>query len=107
MYAHERSVLTRIADKLKEQFAGRISAVYVFGSRARGDHGVWSDLDVLILVTDKSPEIETGIISLFVDEEIQSNTSFSPVIKDIEDFEREKNFNSPFYENILREGVLL
>lgn len=107
MYVHERNILNRITKKLGERFPGRIIAVYVFGSRARGDHGEWSDFDVLVLVTDKTPEIETEIISVFVDEEIQSNVPFSPVIKDIEAFEREKNFNTPFYENIMREGVLL
>jgi uncharacterized protein len=107
MFDYERNILNRITERLRERFSERIIAVYVFGSRARGDHEEWSDFDVLVIVKDKAPEIETEIISLFVDEEIQSGISFSAVIKDIKAFEMEKYFNTPFYKNIMREGVLL
>jgi predicted nucleotidyltransferase len=107
MYSYEKNILNRLTESLKEQFPDRIMAVYAFGSRVRGDHGEWSDFDVLVIVKDKTPEIETEIISLFVDEEIQSGIPFSPVIKDIKAFEMEKNYNTPFYENIMKEGVLL
>lgn len=107
MFDYERNILNRITERLRERFSERIIAVYVFGSRARGDHEEWSDFDVLVIVKDKTPEIETEIISLFVDEEIQSGISFSAVIKDIKAFEMEKYFNTPFYKNIMREGVLL
>ncbi|MGB9716143.1 MAG: nucleotidyltransferase domain-containing protein [Thermodesulfovibrionales bacterium] len=100
-------MLNRLTESLKKQFPDRIIAVYVFGSRVRGDHGEWSDFDVLVIVKDKTPEIETEIISLFVDEEIQSGIPFSVVIKDIKAFKMEKKFNTPFYENITKEGVLL
>jgi hypothetical protein len=66
-----------------------------------------SDFDVLVLVKDKTHEIEADIISIFVDEEIKSGLSFTPVIKDIQAFEMEKKFNTPFYEHIIKEGVPL
>ncbi|MEW6570529.1 MAG: nucleotidyltransferase domain-containing protein [Nitrospirota bacterium] len=107
MYSYEKNILNRLTESLRQRFPERIMAIYAFGSRVRGDHGEWSDFDILVIVKDKTPEIETEIISLFVDEEMKSGIPFSIVIKDIKAFEMEKKLNTPFYENILKEGVLL
>jgi predicted nucleotidyltransferase len=107
MYAHERQTLQCIAEKLRERFSHRILALYVFGSHARGTHDAWSDFDLLIVVKDKEPRLEHEIISMIVDEEMKSGLSFTPLIKDHHAFEKEKGYQTPFYENIVREGVPL
>lgn len=107
MYPHERRVLERIAARLKAQFAGRITGIYAFGSRVRGDHGAWSDFDLLVTVRDREPRIEAEIVGLIVDEEVAAGLSFAPVVKDADAFEMEKRFQSPFFKNIAREGVPL
>jgi predicted nucleotidyltransferase len=107
MYPHERQALQRIATQLREKLADRIVALYAFGSRVRGTHSAWSDFDLLVVVRDKEPQIEDEIISLIVDEEMKSGLSFTPLVKDHGAFEKEKGFHTPFYENIMREGVSL
>lgn len=107
MYYYEKESLQRITEKLRERFTVRIASVYAFGSRVRGDHDEWSDFDVLVVVRDKEPHIESEIIGVFVNEELESGTSFTPVIKDVRAFELEKKFHAPFYENISKGGVLL
>jgi len=106
MYNHERNILKNITARLRERFSERIQGVYAFGSRVRGDHDEWSDFDVLIVVKDRNPSIENEIMDIFVEEELKSGVIFSPVIKDYTAFEKEKNLNTPFYENIQREGVV-
>lgn len=107
MYAHEKSILSHIVEALRERFPGRIEAVYVFGSKARGDHGEGSDFDVLVVVKDRNPGIEETIMGLFVEEELRSGLVFTPLIKDKSAFESEKKFHTPFYENLAREGIVL
>ena len=107
MYSHEKSALNRITQDLRERFPGRIEGVYVFGSKARGDHGEWSDFDVLVVVRDRDPMIEQTIISFFVEVELGSGLLFNPLIKDLVAFESEKRFNTPFHENLTGEGILL
>jgi predicted nucleotidyltransferase len=107
MYAHEKRVLNRITKNLRKQFPGRIVHVYAFGSRARGNHGEWSDFDILVVVKDRDPLIEEAIISSFVEEELRSGLLFTPLIKDQKAFESEKRFHTPFYENLTREGTAL
>ncbi|MBI4698962.1 MAG: nucleotidyltransferase domain-containing protein [Nitrospirae bacterium] len=107
MYIHEKETLKRIIELFKDEFHERIISVYAFGSRVRRNQGEWSDFDILVVVKDKDPEIESELMSIIVDEEIKSGLSFTPVIKDLKAFEMEKKFKTPFYENIIREGVLL
>ncbi|MBI4618745.1 MAG: nucleotidyltransferase domain-containing protein [Desulfobacterales bacterium] len=78
MYTYEKEILKRIAEKLKDRFQERIVSVHAFGSRVRGDHDEWSDFDVLVVVRERDPKIETEIISIIVDEETKSGLSFSP-----------------------------
>lgn len=105
MYTHERNILRIITRRIRERFAERIEGVYAFGSRVRGNHDARSDFDVLIIVKDRTPAIESEIMDIFVEEELKSGVIFSPVIKDYTAFEKEKSFHTPFYENIQREGV--
>jgi predicted nucleotidyltransferase len=107
MYDYEKSALERIAEKLREKYRKKIIAVYAFGSRVRGDHDERSDFDVLVVVKDRDPFIEKGIIDIFVEEENESGLSFAPVIKDAGSFERERDYNTPFYQNIQKEGMAI
>ena len=105
MYGYFRRVLEKISSSLKIAYPDEIVSVYAFGSRARGDHRGDSDFDVLVVVRNKSVRLEEGIIELFVDEEMKSGISFDPVIKSADSFELEKRYQTPFYQNIVTEGI--
>lgn len=107
MQVYEKESLQKIRQLLSDSLPQNFIALYAFGSRVRGDFGEWSDFDILVIVKDKAPSIEAKVIDVFVDEEMQSGVSFSPVIKDVEAFEKERKFHTPFYEAIEKEGVLI
>ncbi len=46
-------------------------------------------------------------MDVFVEEELKSSVFFSPLIKDSSSFELERKYNSPFYKNIVKEGILI
>lgn len=100
-----RETLDSIVLRLKKTFPERLKGIYIFGSRIRGDHGEWSDLDVLIVVKDKDLMIEKEIIDIFVEERLNTGIPFSPLIKDFEVFEKERELNTPFYQSLSKEGV--
>jgi len=104
---YEEKILKQIVQALRLNFANKLIAVYAFGSKIRGDFDEWSDFDVLIIIKGKTPAIEKKIISIIVDEEYRNGLSFAPIIKDEKAFEMEKLFHTPFYENIMREGIAL
>ncbi|MBW1737102.1 MAG: nucleotidyltransferase domain-containing protein [Deltaproteobacteria bacterium] len=105
MYFYEKKILERITRQLISKFRGRIISVHAFGSKARGDHDKSSDFDILIVVKNRNPAIEDRIMEIIVQEEMKSGLSFTPVIKDLSSFELEMRYNSPFYQNITKEGI--
>lgn len=105
MFTYAKTVLQKISTAVKEKYPQKIVSVIAFGSKVRGDHGEGSDFDVLVIVKEPSTEVQEGIIDIFIEEEMRSGISFDPVIKSLAGFELEKQHHTPFYENILNEGV--
>ena len=105
VFEYARKSLEKISATLRKAFPDRIVSITAFGSRVRGDHTGESDFDVLVVVENRSPELEDRILSVFVEEEMRSGVSFDPLIKSLESFELEKRYGTAFYENITSEGV--
>lgn len=111
MYAPTRQALARVGAAIRARLVGcaedsvRLDGIYAFGSRVRGDHHGDSDLDLLVVVGQRTPEVERAVIDSCVEEELLSATPLHPVIKDSASFALERRHHSPFYENIAREGV--
>ncbi len=82
--------------------------IYLYGSHSRGTAKNNSDWDLLILINkdDISNEVEREITYPLYDLEFDTGEVISPMIYS------EKEWNSkykvtPFYQNVMREGILL
>ena len=51
-------ILRELKEGLEELYGARLRGVYLFGSRARGDAAVDSDIDVAVVLDDFSSEYE-------------------------------------------------
>lgn len=85
-----------------------LAKIYLYGSRSRGTAKDDSDWDLLILLNkdDISNEVESEITNPLYDLEFDTGEVISPMIY------TEKEWNSkykvtPFYKNVMREGILL
>jgi len=99
----------KIKEKLLSEVPERVLKIIIFGSYARGDETPDSDLDILIVVTDKSKKLEKQIFDIAY--EIMWDYDFTPLISleimTEEHWQQLKNKNSSFYRNIQREGIAL
>lgn len=103
------NIMTEFAGKIKELLGNTLDSVILYGSYARGDYSVLSDVDVMILVTLTESEIKDisdQISDLAFDYMMTYSIDISPVVENIEHFNYWVD-NLPYYRNVRDEGVKL
>jgi uncharacterized protein len=103
----DRGLLSDLRNKIPSGLAKHIRKIVVFGSRARGESTMDSDLDVLILVDEKTPEIEKRLEDIAY--QIMWDHDFMPIIS-LKIIAAAKYSNAlkqgfSFYRHIEREGI--
>lgn len=84
------------------------ATIILYGSTARGDYGLDSDIDLLILIDKKvlSRDDKKRIKYPIYDIEFETGKIISPLVLSKQDWEIRHRI-TPFYENVSREGVQL
>ena len=99
----EEEKLKKIVERLSEKY--RIYAAILFGSRARGDWGPWSDYDLLIIADFEKPylqrtaEISKELVDIDIPVEVHPYT-----LKEAEEMLKKAN---PLIVDALEEGIIL
>ena len=80
----------------------------LYGSEARGDARADSDIDVLILLDGEKSNLqrESDISGALYDLELKTGTLISPLIT-LRKLWENRPFKTPFYINVMNEGVTL
>jgi uncharacterized protein len=106
MKSTENKILSQIKKIVTEQEPK--AKIYLYGSRSRGTAKVDSDWDLLILLSKKkiSHEDEQKISYPLYDLEFDTGEVISPMIYSEEEWNSKYSI-TPFYQNVMREGILL
>ena len=107
MFRLEQEAVARVTRRLQQVLQENLVLVVAFGSRVRGDFRGDSDLDLLIVVRERSGVVMDRIHEILEEEEDRTGLPFSPVIKTEAAFQQERQFHTPFYWNLQREGQVL
>ena len=79
--------------------------VILYGSRARGDDHIDSDWDILILTQSQSDiQTERKFRNKLYDLELEIGESFSVFVYSQKDWHN-RQYGTPFYQNVIREGL--
>lgn len=103
----ERQLAAAFVDKLQQRFKGQLVSVILFGSRARGDAEADSDMDVLVVVTEASPEICREIRYLAVEVWLEYGIYLSTRIWSQAHWRQLQQLQTLLYQNIQRDGINL
>ncbi len=105
MKHEEKAALDELKRVLRERCD--LDSITVYGSKARGDASVDSDIDVMIVLDDYTPQIEAAVDELVYDINLAYDCLISVVIFSRWEVEEGPLSESPLYKRILKEGVLL
>ena len=103
--ADERDWLAKYRQALRTVFPGLIEEIVIFGSKARGDAGPDSDVDVLIVLREGDRKTRWQVLDL--GHELAGTSDALPsiiVYTKTEWMERERD-GSPFYRSVVCDGV--
>jgi predicted nucleotidyltransferase len=101
----EKSALKSFKKHLEDTLGERFVELKLFGSKARGDDNLQSDLDVLTVVTDEDWHISDTVYGIATDILIQTSICISPKVISQKRFERLSKENDSFVRNVERDAV--
>lgn len=97
----------RAIETLKKELAKRVDLIELrlFGSKARGEGGAESDIDVMIQVAETNPEVEALIDDIIFKINLENESFISAIIFGQKELEEGPLSESPLYRVIQKEGV--
>lgn len=100
-------VLFIVASEAKKILNDKLNSVMLFGSYARGDYDMESDIDIMILANIRTDEINLytkKIREQIYRLEIEHDCVISLCVVPTDNYNRYKNV-LPFYANVAKDGV--
>ena len=101
----ERRWLEGYVERLRTTPAALVERVVVYGSKARGDAGPESDVDVLVLVRDAPGAVETARKLVYGDVNESYGVDHSVVVRTTAQWNEDLEMELPFPRNVEAEGV--
>jgi len=102
----ERMVVERFSSKLKSALGKNLILIKLIGSKARGDFGSESDIDILIIVNDYLSYKEK-VIDILYNIDPYYESKISPIIYSEFEYKKNKELESPFIIKVEKEGINL
>jgi predicted nucleotidyltransferase len=101
----EKKALNALRTALLENYS--LLDLRLFGSKAKGTDSHDSDLDVMIVLDDYSPSIESKIDDLIFEINLKYNCFITALYFSRKELELGPLDESPIYKKILQEGITL
>ena len=103
----EQHALERFKAVLESLLADNLMSLRLFGSRARGEGTDESDLDVLVVLQRKDRALCRRIVEEALETDLVYDTNLAPTILSAEEYQQNREYQTPFYRNVERESLPL
>lgn len=103
----EQQALALFKAALQSLLGDKLLSVRLFGSRARDEGTEESDLDVLVIVREKDRALYRRIVEESLNIDLVYDVNLAPTILSEEEYRRNREYGTPFYRNVEKEGIAL
>ena len=103
----ERHAIERFGDDVKSCLGDYVVRMSVFGSKVRGDFRETSDIDILVIVKERSLRVMDQIAEITSDLNVEYDISISPVVFSEQEYDMNAKMASPFSLAVHEEGLSL
>ncbi len=102
----ERRAVARFREELERALPGRVQRLILYGSKARGDAHTESDVDLLVVVDARTPEVEETILDLTA-RPWEEGVYLEVLEMTPRDLAAQCALGTPFIRNVAEEGIPL
>lgn len=99
------AIIETLSRELNQRLRPHLRALWLYGSRARGDAREASDYDVLVIVDEKTPEVRAHILDLQVEILDRYDALVATLLRTEDEWRVSQGY--PLARNICREAVRL
>lgn len=103
----EQTAVKEFAYRLRDKFPKEVVALRLYGSKARGTSNEESDVDILILVNKRTPEIDEAMIDIVCDILNEFGVFIETVTMSEGDYNGALNYQYPFVINVEKDAIPL
>jgi len=103
----ERQALETLVQRLYMHHSDRIQSVTLFGSKARGDAGPDSDIDVIVVLTNDDPHLRSSVRRLAARVSLEYDLLISVRAVGRSHWYELSHYRFPIYRAIQAEGIPL
>lgn len=92
-------------ERLYAEYPGQVQSVLLFGSKARGDAGPESDIDVVVTLTNDDPNLRSAVRRLAARVSLEHDLLLSVQAVSRSRWKELVRYRFPLYEAIISEGL--
>jgi predicted nucleotidyltransferase len=104
---NEEMAIAAYITQIHHNFAGHIRAITLFGSKARGDADIESDIDLLVLVAVETNQLRAELWRIAADIGLVYNVVLSVRVVGQARWDELARLRLPLYRSIVAEGIPL
>jgi predicted nucleotidyltransferase len=103
----ERQALDALVQRLYAHHGDQIRSVVLFGSKSRGDAGFHSDVDVLVVLSNDDPHLQSSVRRLAARVSLEYDLLLSMRAVSRSRWDRLARYRFPIYQAIQADGINL
>jgi len=100
-------IIQQFANETKQLLQENIMAEYLFGSYATNMQTPLSDIDILIIVKHFTPDLQRQVSDLASDYSLDYDMYISPIVQDLTVWEKNRHYQTLFYQEVIQHGIPL